>query len=93
MKKTLIAFALVCSAGAPFGISIADDVDDPSQREIVGQLVSIQDNVYLIKDSKGTEYRFKLAADARVNKEAAPGKKVEVYVSNNDEITKLKLRE
>lgn len=93
MKKTLIAFAFFCSASVPFAVTIADDVDDPSQREIVGQLVSIEDNVYLIKDSKGTEHRFKLASDARVNKEAAPGKKVEVYVSNNDEITKVKIRE
>lgn len=97
MRKSILAIALLCGMGANVihvghvGLASADD--DKNQREIVGQLISIDNNVYLIKDSKGTEQRFKLAADAQVSKAAVPGKQVEVYLSQADEITAVKIKE
>lgn len=95
MRKSILAIALLCSVGVNVGhvgLASADD-DDKNQREIVGQLISIDNNVYLIKDSKGTEYRFKLAAGAQVSQAAMPGKQIEVYVSKADEITAVKIKE
>lgn len=91
MKKSIFAMILLCSVGANVAVVNADDAKN--QREITGQLISIDNNVYLIKDSKGTEHRYKLAADVKVSEAAVPGKKVEIYLSNADEITAVKVKE
>ena len=95
MSKMIVGLAFLVNLGMSAGAAAADSDGahgSSDQREIVGQLISIDSqNVYLIKDGKGTEYRLKLAANAHVSKEAVPGKKVEVHVTKDDQITDLEL--
>lgn len=87
MKRSILALAL----GVAMSSAMADKAAD--EKEIIGELVSINGATYLIKDMTGTEHALHVDDTTKKEGSIAIGAKVEAYVTPENHVTKLTLDE